>query len=1084
MSPANRQSAVQDLYPLSPTQQGLLFHSLYGPESGVYIIQVSYTLTGNLNREAFAEAWQQLMARHSILRSAFVWDTLKTPIQAVGKQVSLPIQWLDWRDLDPQQQQKGLNTFLLSDRQQGFNVKSAPLMRLTEIRLSETCDRIIWTHHHLLLDGWSLPTLLKEWLVFYQQACDVAMPPLPPALPYRDYIAWLQKQDHDTAKSFWCQELAGIKAPTPLGIDHSNVNERVASQEVGTQRLNLSAELTQQLKTFAQTQRLTLSTLVQGAWGKLLSVYSGETSVLFGVVSAGRPPSLGGMERRVGLFINTLPLCLKVDPDKPVVAWLQDLQTRLLARQAHEHLPLVDIQRLSELPQTQPLFESVVVFENYPLAARQTIGGLALEEVAITEQTHYPLTLYAFVGESLELKALYDPQRFESKAIARLLGHFQVLLQDLATSESLTLKDLSILSAGEKKQLRSFGEGPLVEDPLICVQQLIAKQALKMPAGIAVRYQGQTLSYRDLEQKSNQLAHYLLSQGIQPGDNVGLCVLRSQMMVVSLLGILKAGCAYVPLDPSYPIARLTYTTQDAEVRYLICDEVAQSLAFTPDVQRLNLSEVAHVLADQPTTPPKYESSLDDRAYLIYTSGSTGQPKGVPITHRNLSNLLRAMQRRLNFQPGQTLLAVTTLAFDIAALELFVPLISGGEVILATDNRNAQQLMSQLSAQSVDFMQATPATWRLLMRSGWEGQQDLTVLCGGETLDGQLAEQLIRAVKTVWNVYGPTETTIWSGALPLTLELITGGTVPIGAPLDNTEFCVLDTQHQPVPVGVAGELHIGGEGLTPGYWQREDLTAERFIPNPLAPTKRLYKTGDRVRYREDGTLDYLGRLDQQTKLRGYRIELGEIEAAIAEQADVETAVVVVRGDTPETQRLVAYLTLKQGTAETLENSLRSQLSTRLPSYMRPSAYQVLEAFPLTPNGKIDRNALPEPQTQSVSVINRPQSSVERTLADIWRSLLQRDAISVHDNFFEAGGHSLLLVNAQSQIRERLEVDLSLMQLFQYPTLRTLATFISQHQGDTLEPAGHSYGRTEVLDAGKQRLQQRRQQRQNSKQGRGE
>ncbi|MEM7061632.1 MAG: amino acid adenylation domain-containing protein [Cyanobacteria bacterium P01_B01_bin.77] len=1065
---------VQDIYPLSPTQQGLLFHSFYGPKTGVYVVQVGYTLKGELNHDAFEQAWQQLIERHTILRTAFVWDNLEAPVQVVGQKVTLPIIWLDWQEVSDGQQR--LTEWLDADRLQGFTLSAAPLMRLTVMQLSHTCYRIVWTHHHILLDGWSLPILLQEWMMGYRAACGQDVPQLDPPPSYRDYIVWLQKQDLNQAKQFWKKQLTGITAPTPLGIDRGLSGS--AQTNYQEQHCSLPVELTQKLKTFAKHHRLTLSTLVQGAWARILSCYSGESSVLYGLACSGRPSSLPQSEYRVGLFINTLPMAVAIAPDDQINTWLQNIQAQQLAIQPYEYTPLVEIQAVSDIPKTLPLFESVVVFENYPIQSRQKTSGLELADVSIIEQTHYPLTLFAVATESLTFKALYDRNRFSDASISRLLGHLQTVLESMIARGTSHVKDISLLSKTEKEQLFEYGCSFTDRAPKHCVHQAIADQADQTPDATAIIFNGESVSYGQLNRRANQLAHYLKQQGITSGTLVGLCLQRSVEMVVTLLAILKTGCAYVPLDPTYPVARLRYVIEDADINWVICHGSTRAIDLGSAVKPIDLDQIKTALASLPIADPAAQNNLDTLAYVIYTSGSTGKPKGVSIQHRSLSNLLGAMARRLHVKASDTLMAVTTLAFDIAALELFLPLISGARLLLASDEiiRDSYQLIAHLDAFGVDIMQATPATWRLLFNAGWSGQSGLKILCGGEALDLALAKRLMNCGEEVWNVYGPTETTIWSSALALSAEQLASGTVPIGHPLDNTQFYVLDQQQQPVPVGVAGELYIGGMGLAQGYWHRPELTAEKFVASPLMVSNthsRIYRTGDRVRYREDGTLDYLGRFDQQTKLRGYRIELGEIEAAIATHSAITQAIATVQGDRPADQRLGAYLKLANGSdGADLVKELRSYLIPLLPTYMIPSAYQVLDTFPLTPNGKVDRKALPAIQPAAVAAHHQPTTSLERTLAEIWQNVLKLDSVSIYDNFFEVGGHSLLVVNAQSQIRQKLGIEISLMDLFQYPTLSTLANHIAQQQTGASEETND---RTIALSAGKQRLKQRLQKR---------
>ncbi|MEL6381658.1 MAG: amino acid adenylation domain-containing protein [Cyanobacteria bacterium J06626_18] len=989
-TPASAAPAIEDMYPLSPTQQGMLFHSLYGPDSGVYVVQVGYTVRGSLDLEAFSQAWQWLAQRHPVLRTAFVWDTLEEPLQVVGRQAKLPVSIQDWRQQSASEQRQVLANWLAADRRQGFNLAAAPLMRLTVFRLTEDTYRILWTHHHLLLDGWSVPLLLQELLVGYRAYAQGQIPGqlllLPKPKLYRNYIAWLKQQDLQAAIQFWQQRLQGMTAPTPLGIDRprsiKGTFERQASPQHKMQERSLSPQLTTQLRSHAQTHRLTLNTLVQGAWAIVLGRYSGESEVLFGATCAGRPPTLQGAETMVGLFINTLPLRVDVTADQTVDTWLQHLQTQQLEQQPYEYTPLVQIHGSSDIPRSLPLFESIVVFENYPVepSLKQSIGDFTIEDITTAEQTNYPLTLFAISpaaeprsstsadlsASTLDLKVLYDCDRFTPASIKRLLGHLETVLSAFITHSEKTIGTLPLLTPVEYQQLITDWNQTGQAIPERCVHELIADQAQERPDAIAIVFQETILTYRELDNRVNQLAHYLMDQGVKPGERVAVCLERSAELVVALHAILKVGGTYVPLDPMYPAERLRFILVDAAVSLLITANAAavgigevaglavedafggnahptmRVLDLTSDRTQINRHPI------HPSTHPPIHSQ--DLAYLIYTSGSTGTPKGVPIRHQSLTNLLTSMAQAPGMTAQDTLLAVTTPAFDIAALELFLPLTVGGTLVIASQDavREPQQLAAQLVQHDVTLMQATPATWRLLLESGWQGKSNLKLLCGGEALEGALAQQLLACGSELWNLYGPTETTIWSAALRVEASTLQDGIVPIGKPIANTEFYVLDSQQRPVPVGVPGELHISGLGVSPGYWRRDDLTPERFIPHPFsvgaqglatnaglrsnhiesglgcpdvalgakpcAPEAFIYRTGDRVCYQENGTLQYLGRLDHQVKLRGFRIELGEIETVLARHSDMAQAVVMLHEDELAEQQLIAYVVLKVGGQE--------------------------------------------------------------------------------------------------------------------------------------------------------------------------
>ncbi|WP_316432629.1 amino acid adenylation domain-containing protein [Leptolyngbya sp. NK1-12] len=1063
---------IADIYPLSPMQQGMLFHSLLAPQSGAYVVQVCFELHEPLAVDRFEQAWQQVVDRHPILRTAFAWEQLEQPLQVVGHSVKLPLQQLDWQSLTAAEQPIQQRALLQQQRIQGFQLNRAPLMRLTLIQKQPSVYTVIWSYHHLLLDGWSVPLLLQEVLACYR-GLD-----LPPAYPYRHYIAWLQQQDQQQAEQFWRQTLQGFLTPTPFGIDRvaNRITEQIAPaihpaiyQE---QQLQLSPQLTARLRSFTQQQQLTLNTLVQAAYALLLSRYSGATDVVFGVTCAGRPVDLPQAEAMIGLFINTLPMRIKLAPQQPILPWLRQIQLQQLDLRQYEYSSLIDIHRWSDIPRSLPLFESLLIFENYPINPDLKSAIASLKSIQTSEQTNYPLSLYVVNDAAITLRILYDSERFSAESITRMLNHLEILLDQLTVNPNQHLGELNILTKAEQQQIAQWNatEQVLTEPNLI--HELFETQVEQTPDAIALVFEDQQFSYEILNQIVNQLAHYLLTLNVTSGAPIGLYLNRSPAMLIALLAVLKAGTAYLPLDPAFPAERLQWMLQTAQTTVLLTDSSLPSLAAdsTADLTICHLDQFQP--AAYPTTNPSRVIHPNQLAYLLYTSGSTGQPKAVQILHKAVVNFLRSMQLAPGLTSDDTLLAVTTLSFDIAALELLLPLTVGAKLVIAPQNLDPQLLINQLDRHSISILQATPATWRLLLLGGWSGHAHLKALCGGEALDADLAAQLLERVQQLWNLYGPTETTIWSAVQQITPSDATTGSIPIGRPIANTQFHVLDAQLQPVPIGVIGELYISGIGLAQSYRERPDLTAERFIPNPFASASRLdfrlYKTGDRVRYRPDGTLDYLGRSDYQIKLRGFRIELSEIEATLMRHPIVQQAIVQLHQD-----RLIAYVTLTETLTETtapvppLETSLRHFLSNQLPSYMLPSSFVPLESFPLTTNGKINRQALPDPHPTPTAPHAPPQTSIEQTIAQIWQQILKLEQISIHDNFFDLGGHSLLLVQAHSQLRAHYP-NLPLLDLFRYPTISSLAIHLSQPT-----PTSPPSQSPQQLQAGKARQQQRRQ-----------
>jgi amino acid adenylation domain-containing protein len=1061
---------IEDIYELSPAQQGILFHSLYSPDSGVYFVQQCYSLHGNLKIVAFEDAWQQVVTRHTALRTSFYWKNLDKPVQVVHRQVKVPLKQYDWRGIDPALQQEQLEAFLESDRSSGFDLSQESLIRLTLIRLSDDSYQFIWSKHHLILDGWSTALVLKDLVQRYEALCRGGDAPDTPSRPYGDYIAWLQQQDLSKAETFWRQVLSGIQAPTPLISPNVDKPHPVEYDE---QQVKLSLLSTAALQSVARQHQLTLSTLVQGAWAILLSRYSREEDVIYGSTVSGRPADLAGAESMVGLFINTLPVRVKVDANIALLPWLEQLQAQLVKMRQYEYSPLVEIQGWSEVPRGVPLFESILVFENYPVhrVLQESKVNIEIQKVSAFDKTNYALTAIAIPGSELEFKISYDRNRFGCGTITRMLGHFQTLLEAMVTNPNVLLKDLPLLTKAEEHQLLVEWNDTQVEyGHQKCIHQLFEEQVERTPDAVAVVFEDEQLTYRELNQQANQIAHYLRKLGVEPEVLVGICMERSPLMLVGLLGILKAGGAYVPLDPAYPRARCCFMLEDAKVSVLLTQE--KLVASLPEYKGrvICLDGGWKEIARENHRNPTNETTPENLAYAIYTSGSTGQPKGVEILHRALVNFLSAMGLSPGLCQTDILLSVTTLSFDIAALELYLPLIVGARSVIVSRDiaTDGTQLLERLIGSGATVMQATPATWRLLLAAEWQGCEQLKILCGGEALDTDLASELLERGSELWNLYGPTETTIWSAAhkvevcknsdlrFAAALRYRENSIIPIGRPIANTQFYVLDPQGQPVAVGVSGELHIGGAGVARRYLHRPELTAQKFIPNPFSiqntlregqsPSKfkiqndysdRLYRTGDLVRYRADGNLEYLGRIDRQVKVRGFRIELGEIEAVLSQHSAVQETVVLAREDAQGDKRLVAYVVTQQQLAW---SDLRRFLIEKLPKYMVPSIFVPLVALPLTPNGKVDRRSLEVSdltQLQPEVPFAAPCTPIEEMLAGIWTEVLGIEEIGIHDNFFELGGHSLLATRVISQLREVFKIELPLRRLFEKPTVAELA-----------------------------------------------
>ena len=1044
----NQQANLEDLYELSPMQQGMLFHTLYSPRLGIYFEQSVFTIEGDFDGHAFQRAWQQVVNRHPILRTGFIWDGLEKPLQIVYRNVHVDIDEHDWRDLDALRQQDALENFISDDQQRGFDLTRPPLLRLKLFRTADSAYKFVWSRHHLVLDRWSRSLVLKDFLTCYSAFSKGLEPELEETRPYRDYIAWLLKQDQAKTESFWRQSLSGFESPTRLRAGTAPSDEPDTYDRVGA---HLSSEETASLRHFAREHKLTMNTLVQGAWSLLLSRYTREREVLFGATVAGRPAELAGVDRMVGLFINTLPVRVEVDPHASLLSWLRTLQGNQAEQRQYEHSSLIDIQGWSEIPRGVPLFETILVFENLPVESsfRETESNLVMRgDRSVGAKTNYPLTVMVNPGDELTVGAIYDRGHFEADWIQQLLNHFLVLLKQFPHAAERVVREISLLEPLERDRLvHEWNATETNYERDAGIHELIERQAALHGENVALVFGAEQLSYAELNGRVNQLAAYLRHRHVET-SLVGIYLDRSPEMVIALLAVLKAGAAYVPLAPEHPAARLAYMIEDAGLQLIITQQHLRE-GLPAGVTVVSLDAKDEAIAAEPTANVQSNVSTQSLAYVIYTSGSTGTPKAVEIPHRAVVNFLTAMEQRPGLTATDRMLAVTTLSFDIAALELYLPLTVGGSVELTSraDASDAQYLKQKLKDERITTMQATPATWRMLLEAGWEGKQKLKILCGGEALPRELASELLQRASSVWNMYGPTETTIWSAVGELK-----EGPVLLGEPIANTQLYVLDETLQLVPIGVPGELYIGGDGLARGYHRRAALTAERFVPDPYARVAgaRMYRTGDLVRRQADGRLEFLGRLDHQVKIRGFRIETGEIESLLREHPVVHDTVVVVRDDSGE-KRLIAYLVF-QSQQIVPTDELRAHLQQSLPDYMIPSAFVVLDELPLTTSGKVDRRRLPQPNEDRPALAKHfvaPRTPIEQEVAGIWEQVLKVRGVGVNDNFFDLGGHSLLATRVISRVNESLHIEIPLRAMFEHPTVAGFAIAAAQHQASTLQ-----------------------------------
>ncbi len=1047
---------IVDLYPLSPLQEGLLFLAAQAPRSSAYFEQLGTEILGPLDERAFAAAWGEIVAAHPILRTSLRWRGLERPLQAVHDEIPESLLVEDWSGTAESEIEVRERAFLAADRARGFALDRPPLARAFVARLGAERRFFVLSFHHVLLDGWSFPLLTGDLFTAYGALARGERPAPPRRRPYRDYIAWLGQQDVERSERFFRAELAGIEAPTPIVVARPRpANPTEESEAVGEIEGSLGREASGALQEFARSGKLTLNTLVQGAWSVLLARTAGVAEVVYGTTVSGRPAEIDGIEGMVGLFINTLPVRATVHADSLLNPWLAAFQERLTELRDVEYTSLVSIRRWSSVPGHLPLFESLLIFENAPRGeaveesagmgaenAPGSAGGLRLAALRFFEQTSYPLTAVAAPGRELGLRVSYDPSRVAPEAAWRLFGWWKTLLSSLpAEGAARRLGDLALLSPEERAQLLAAGVGPRVATAPALVYLGIAAQAARTPSAVAVVASGEELTYSDLTARANRLAWALAGLGVGIEARVGIAVERSLALPVAILGVLQAGAAYVPLDPAYPAERLAYMAADAGLTALVVSpELIERFApFAPALIALGASGEIE-MAGAAENPAPFRSGVGERnlAYTIYTSGSTGRPKGVELSHGALANFLAAMIERPGIAASDVMVSVTSLSFDIAGLELYAPLLVGARMVIARRDEVAdgRRLADLLEASGATVLQATPSGWRVLLASGWAGRPGLKGLVGGEALPPALAAELAGKVDSLWNMYGPTETAVWS-----TLDRVEDGPVAIGRAIEETLLYVVDPEGEIQPAGVSGELWIGGAGVARGYHSRPDLTAERFLPDGLAgrPGARLYRTGDLARWLPDGRLECLGRIDSQVKVRGHRIELGEIEAVLGRHPAIVAAAVTVLGE-GEKRRIAAYVVPRSGGAidgpadgVALREVLAPFVLEHLPESMLPSVFVRLEELPLTPNGKVDKKALPAPGIDLGAAATPPRTPLERQIAEIWESLLGVSGVGVESHFFSLGGHSLLAMRLASRLREDFALELPLDAIFAAPTL---------------------------------------------------
>ena len=1045
---------------LSYAQTRLWFLDQLETNSAFYNIPVALRLQGHLNQAALIQSLEEIIQRHEALRTNFV-NVNGQPTQVIQTVTNWTVSVINLQHLSPEEQEIAATNLVKGESFKPFDLANEALVRATLIVLNNNEYWLLLCLHHVISDGWSMGVFIEELTALYNaynQGQPSPLKPLP--IQYADFAVWqrqwLQGEVLENQLNYWQKQLAD--APTFLPLPTDKPRPVIQTFTGAYQEFQLSLELTQKLTQLSQQQGVTMFMTLLAVYGTLLYRYTGQSDILIGTPIANR--NRREIESLIGFFVNTLVMRTDCSENPSFQELLMRVREMSLGAYAHQDLPfemLVEALQPERNLSHTPLFQVMFVLQNTPLSEVE-MSGLTVNSLPLEGETaKFDLTLSMQNTETGLMGVWeYNTDLFNSETIERMNGHFMTLLEGIIANPRERVSQLPLLTKVEQQQLLIDWNNTEVDYPDDkCIHQLFEEQVERTPNAVAVVFEGQQLTYNELNCRTNQLAHYLQSLGVKADELVGICVERSLEMIVGLLGILKAGGAYVPLDPEYPLERLSFMLEDAAVNVLLTQQKlinklpehqAQLICLDADWELIFQFSRDNLITDIQAT---------NLAYVIYTSGSTGQPKGVMLSHSNLSNHMFWMQETFPLTRADRVLQKTSFSFDASVWEFYAPLLVGGQLLIAQPggHTDSDYLLKTIAQQQVTTVQLVPSLLQMLLEQGGiENCQLLKrVFCGGEILPVALQEKLFSQLNVnLCNLYGPTECCIDVTFWNCQREMY-GQRIPIGRPIFNTQIYILDSNLQPVPVGIPGELHIGGAGLARGYLNRPELTQEKFIPNPFSnyPDSRLYKTGDLARYLPDGNIEYLGRIDNQVKIRGFRIELGEIETVLTQNPQVQSSVIIACEDTPGNKRLVAYI-VPQKDATPTPNELRQFLKEKLPEYMIPSAFVILESLPLTPNGKIDRRALPEPE-QSYERTDKfilPRNPIEEILVTIWSEVLKVKQVSINDNFFELGGHSLLATQLISRIRTNLQIEIPLRSLFAAPTIEELGQQIQQLQQQDL------------------------------------
>ncbi|WP_414834608.1 non-ribosomal peptide synthetase [Bacillus altitudinis] len=1043
-----KRDQVQDMYYLSPMQEGMLFHTLHHQEKGFYVEQMDMNVKGSLRYDLLEKSMNIIVERYDIFRTVFLHEKVKRPVQVVLKNRPFQLDVVDIQGLSESEQLERIDRFKKKDQLRGFDLSKDLLMRASVFQTGPLSYRWIWSYHHILLDGWCFGLVVQELFAIYHALLHDIPYRLEPVKPYKEYIQWLEKQDKQASLEYWTQSLAGFEGQSTFKEQRKQTNEH----ELGEIEWAMSKEETAALSELALQQNATLSSALQSAWSILLSRYQRSNDVLFGTVVSGRPSDLAGVDRMVGLFINVIPRRIQLTDQMTFRSLLSETQQQSLAAEPHQYIPIYDIQAKAG---QQQLIDHIVVFENVPAAKKdeqESLLGFTVEDMNVYEKSNYDLNLLASPGEQLQLKLAFNQRAFDPAFVRKLKDQLTLLIKGAIKHPDQSVHTLTLVTKQEKQRMLEEWNAPELEHDQLYLTKWFEHNVRKQPNAVALSAGDHTMTYAELNEQANRLARHLQKNGVGHQTVTAILAERTPELIVSLLAVLKAGATYVPIDPDYPESRIQYMLKDSGATHLLthssCINQTRSLAF--DGTYLFADDQEILLMSSENLP--LEAGLDDTAYIMYTSGTTGQPKGIMTTHSNIARVVKNTNY-LTILETDTLLSLSNSVFDGFTFDVYGALLNGAKLVLPQKETilDMGKLTELIKGEHISVMFVPTALFHLLVDEGTDWMRGVRkVLFGGERASVQHVRKAfdVMGKGRLLNVYGPTESTVFATYYPIDEAIpLEAHSIPIGKPLNQTGAYILSEHRQLQPIGMVGELCLSGKGLAKGYLNRPDLTKQVFIPHPFASGERLYRTGDLAYFREDGLIEYAGRVDDQVKIRGHRIELTEIEANLLMHQGVKQAVLLADHDETNHTRLLAYITCDDAWKGKLDD-IKSGLKERLPAYMLPHELIELENLPLTPNGKVDKRQLPKPEApQGNRRVKLPANEVEQKLLLMWREVLEREDISTDDHFFELGGHSLKAMSLLSKVSKEFEVQVPIHLLFETPTIEALSRYIQHQDGET-------------------------------------